>query len=279
MRPRSRWRILAGLAASLFLAAGDAFAADVSVVLVVDRTGAVDAIRQGVASPVQVLAELSIGSRLRLQDAATVTLLYMQTGDAFILRGPGESELRPDAPLFDAARMQRQRAGLGPARLPVENVALGGVVMRSGAPRPRYPEGRVTARPLQLAWRAIQSDAVFHVELRDAAGTVLFQQEVAGLSVALPSDLALGTRRPYTWSVSIAGKEARAIPARFEIVDTELQAVILGARPSATASFADRVIQGLWLEQIGAIGEARQQWETLAAERPGEAAVLARSRR
>jgi hypothetical protein len=49
--------------------------------------------------------------------------------------------------------------------------------------------------------------------------------------------------------------------------------------PDAGAAFSDRVVYGLWLEQAGALGEARQVWQALAEQRPDDDALVARARR
>ncbi len=49
-------------------------------------------------------------------------------------------------------------------------------------------------------------------------------------------------------------------------------------RPALGASISERTVYGLWLEHVGAMIEARVVWRELAAERPEEAALVARAR-
>ena len=270
------------LALALALAFAPALARAQSVALVVDRSGTVDVVVDaGAPASAQVLAALPAGTRVRMQGTSTITLLYLQTGDEYVLTGPGEAELRTGAPVFDAARMRRKAGTLGrPVRLPAENVTLAGVVMRSGGPRPLHPAGQVIAKPMQLAWSSLLNDARFRVELRDASGNVLMQERTTGLSLMLPTDLALAAGQRYTWSVALADSDApSAATATFEIADAELRSTASRMKPDASAPFSDRLVYGLWLEQAGATGEARQLWEQLARERPDEPVVMARSRR
>jgi len=281
---KSRRQLVAALTAglgSLILCLLPFAAAAQGVALVIDRTGAVSTANHGVVAAVPVLAALPAGARVQLQANSSVTLLYLQTGDEYTLTGPGECELKVGGPSFDATKMQRRAAEIGaPVRLRVDNLALGGVVMRSGNPRPLYPVGQVMVRPAQLAWSSLLSEARFRVELRDASGALLMQEQIDGLSLLFPPDIPLEAGQRYAWTVSLADNDlATAAISSFEMASVEVQTRALRLKPVDTASFAERVVYALWLEQAGAVGEARQFWEALARERPDEAAMLARSRR
>jgi hypothetical protein len=273
--------VLAAGWGSLILGLLPCVAAAQAVALVIDRTGAVLTTKQGVVTAVPVLAALPTGTRVQLQANSSVTLLYLRTGDEYTLTGPGECELKVGGPSFDATKMQRRATEIGaPVRLRVDNITLGGVVMRSGNPRPLYPVGQVMVRPAQLAWSSLLSEARFLVDLRDASGALLMHEQTAGLSLLFPPDIPLEAGQRYAWAVSLADDdEATATISSFEMASVEVQARALRLKPLDTAPFAERVVYALWLEQAGAVGEARQFWETLAKERPDEAAMLARSRR
>ena len=252
-----------------------------SVALVIDRTGVVSSARPGGTSAVAVLADLPVGARLQLQANSTLTLLYVRSGDEYTLTGPGECELKVEGPSFEASRMRRRATEIAvPVKIRVDNVTLGGVVMRSATPRPIFPIGLLTTRPDRLAWESLLSEARFRVDLHEVSGPSLLQDPVGGLSLPLPPDLALEPGKRYEWTVSLADSDnATPTLARFEMASAEMQAQALRLKPPETASFAQRVVYAIWLEQVGAVGEARQFWATLAKERPDEAAMLARSRR
>lgn len=253
-----------------------------SVALVTDRTGVVSTVQPGRTSVVAVLAELPVGARLQLQANSSLTLLYLQSGDEYTLTGPGECELKAAGPVFDAAKMRRRTTEIAsPVKIRVDNVTLGGVVMRSATPRPLFPVGLVLEHPDQLAWNSLLSEARFLVELRVASGPLLLEQPVVGLGLPLPPDLQLEAGKQYAWSVRLADSDdgTPATLAAFEMASDEMRTQALRRRPPPTATFGERVLYALWLEQVGAVGEARQWWATLAKERPDEAAMLARSRR
>ncbi len=234
--------------AALLLAMAPALVCAQDVALVVDRTGSVTTIKQGAPTSIQVLAALPVGTRIQLQGAATVTLLYLQSGDEYTLSGPGESELRAASPVFDAAKMRKRASAVGqPVQLRADKVIAAGVVMRSGGPRPLHPAGQVIARPTRLAWSSLLGDARFRVELRDAGGALLMQQQTTGLSLALPADLALLAGKRYEWSVAVAENDAAtAATSSFEMADAELRSTAIRMKPAETASFPDRVVYGLW---------------------------------
>jgi hypothetical protein len=258
-------------------------AAEVGVVLVVDRVGAVA--MAGTAAPraIATLAALPLGTRIRLEPGARITLLFVSTGDEYTVAGPGEALIdAAGVSTSDGATAQRRAAGTTrPIQLRSDAIAMGGVVMRSAGLRARHPAGLLTAPPTRIAWESLAVNARYRVELRDAAGTLLFSQSAQGTSLPFPDSVALQADERYTWSVALEGAAAPApsAGASFSLAPEAVRAESRQFAPPGTAAFSDRVVYGLWLEQIGATGEARQLWQRLLEERPDDDALSARARR
>jgi hypothetical protein len=124
-------------------------------------------------------------------------------------------------------------------------------------------------------------NARYRVELRDAAGAVLFTQSAQGLSLPFPDGIELHAEERYTWTVALDGGAVPApgASASFNLAPESLRDEARRLTPEASAAFADRLVYGLWLEQVGALGEARQLWRQLAELRPDDDALAARARR
>jgi hypothetical protein len=261
-----------------------AHAEDAAVVLVVDRVGEVAVAGTDAPRPVTTLAVLPVGTRMRLEPASRITLLYVASGDEYIVAGAGEA--RVDAigvSTTNGASAQRRPASSNakPVQLRSDAIAMGGVVMRSGGLRTRHPAGVLTAPPGRMTWESPAVNSRYRVELYNAGGTVLFSQTAQGLSLPFPDSVALHADERYTWSVSLDGGAAPApvASASFTLASGELRDKARHLSPDAGAAFSDRLVYGLWLEQVGALGEARQLWQQLAEERPYDEALLARARR
>ena len=96
-----------------------------------------------------------------------------------------------------------------------------------------------------------------------------------------PASLALKPQERYTWTVTVVGDSALALTsgASFTVAADDVRDEAKRVRPTDGAAFSDRLVYALWLEQVGAVGEARQMWQALADQRPDDDALTARARR
>lgn len=228
------------------------------------------------------LAELIPGTKLVLGAEATATVMYVVSGEEFLLKGPGE---------FTVTR-QGVKAVKGPApavRVPplkasttvlvqTSRTATASLRMRSAqAPRgdragPLYPvNARVATSQPVLRWSG-DAGATWTVVVSTAAGKEAYRGSAKGTSLRLPTRLAAG--ETYLWSVSAGGDTGEA---RFETLPADAIASADKAR-AAAKSFADRVLLAMFLQDLGAAHDSREVWAQLAAERPDipELAGLAR---
>jgi len=273
---------LALVATAAMALAGLRLAYAQSDVLVVDRIGEVSS-SSPAPQPVATLGTLPVGSRVQLSRGASLTLLYLGSGDEYTVTGPGDALLGAGGvSATGEAVVKRRVPAAGPSlQLRSDSVVMGGFVARSGGLRARAPEGVLTVPPARLVWESLAPRARYRVEIRDHAGVVLYAQSAAGLSLAFP-DLPLQPEQDYSWSVALEsadGATGRAATATFNLAPPGLRDDARRRAPVAGASFADQLLYALWLDDIGAQGEARLLWEALAQQRPGEQALLARARR
>lgn len=257
-------------------------AEDAGGVLVVDRAGQVAITGTDAPRAISTLSVLPLGTQMRLQPAAHITLLYIASGDEYTVTGGGAARIDAvGVSTTDGASAQRRLASDAKmVKLRSDAIAMGGVVMRNTRLRARYPVGVLTASPKNMSWESLAADARYSVELRDASGAVLFSRTVQGLSMAFPDGVDLRGEGRYTWTVSLDG--AVAVPvasASFTFAPQALRDEARDLSPDSGAPFADRLVYGLWLEQVGALGEARQLWQSLVEERPDDEALAARARR
>ena len=262
----------------LFLASLVVQAAD-PVAFVSDFRG--DVAMNGAGRP-PFLAELIPGTKLVLGAEATATVMYVVSGEEFLLKGPGD---------FTVTR-QGVKAVKGPApaiRVPplkasttvlvqTSRTATASLRMRSApAPRgdrsgPLYPvNAKIASAQPVLRW-AGDAGGTWTVVVSTAAGKEAFRGAAKGTTLRLPVRLAAG--ETFLWSVS-AGSESGE--ARFETLPADAIAAADKAR-AAAKSFADRVLLAMFLQDLGAAHDSREVWAQLAAERPDipELAGLAR---
>lgn len=272
--------MMPGLSAGL-LSFVPGLVAALPVAIVVDRVGQVEVVGTAATGSIALLSQLASGTRVRLGPSASLKLLYLANGEEVAVLGPGLAEVGPsDVAAREGATLQRRAPPAGERmHLKVGAVAMGGVVMR-GAVRARYPIGALTERPTGLVWEGLLSDSLYDVQIFDA-GVRVFSGQARGLRLAFPDELELVPGRRYEWTVAI-GSDANApgtTRANFELAPTGLRDEAKRLRPQESAPFSDYVKFALWLEQVGAFGEAAQSWKRLSDQRPDDDALYARAHR
>ena len=266
MKRTSRLATLAWLAI-----AGPAFAQGVA--FVTDLKGAVQA--EGAAPPA-LLSELAPGTKLKLPPDTALNVMFAATGREYMLKGPGEYEVRP--------REIAATKGLAPKARDTEwesservlagaaHAAAASVRMRSlgkpaaGAANDAFPAGGnvATLQPV-FRWNAATAGAADFEVLTEGRDTPVHQARAIQAGYKLPAKLEAD--RDYYWRATTHGDELGS--GRFHTLPAEALRTVDARRPGPKAGFSDRLMFALLLQDLGATQEARELWTALAKERPG----------
>lgn len=262
-------KILARALAPILVAlAGHAVA---QVAFVSDLKGAVQA--EGAPTPT-LLSELPSGARLRLSADATVSVMYAATGREFVLKGPGEYEVRDTeiAARSGAAPRTRNTEWRPDVRVlaSAAQSSAASVRMRSlSKPAEKstaiaFPaEGAVATLQPVFRWNgAAPANFEILTEGRDAP---IHQANAVGGPYKLP--VKLEPARDYYWRATLKDDELGS--GRFRTLSPEALQRVDARRPGPKAEFSDRLMFALLLQDVGATQEARELWTALARERPG----------
>lgn len=259
------------------LIAPAAFAAGVAVIT--DAAGRIEAETGGAA--LGVLAELEDGAKLRLAQGATATLLFLESGEEFRLKGAGRFLVGNKAPTaLQGPKPEKHKLSVGaipPVRVSPGALQQGAIVMRSVGPAAnvkllepvstRVPEDRPTFR-----WTPLPSAQAYRVQVIDSAGQTVAEFEQKGESGQLPESIRLKAGEAYSWIVEARLANGRRLSrtADFAVLDAEARTKLERLKPAAGAKFSDRVAYALMLERYEAFQLARAEWRKLHAERPNE---------
>jgi hypothetical protein len=74
------------------------------------------------------------------------------------------------------------------------------------------------ASPARFVWRRVPSATDYDLEVRNAAGDVVYATRTADTALVLPADRQLEPGKEYVWSVGVLledGRQPRSAPARF----------------------------------------------------------------
>jgi hypothetical protein len=229
-----------------------------------------------------LLAEVEPGARFALASGARLTLLVLETGEQFGLKGPGRFELRGSAvAVIEGAQPVKRMLpveGLQPLRVRPGEMAQATLVLRSirqnDTPKPSSPRNTrvIDTRP-SFRWAAAEGATGYRFALTDAAGQVIHEAQTTATEVSLPAGVELKEGVAYSWSVEAlpVGKRPRLAWSDFAVVSAAERSALTRLRPAEDAAFADRVAYALALDQCEAREAAQAQWRRLAAERPNDA--------
>jgi hypothetical protein len=222
-----------------------------------------------------VLSELSKGQRITVGRDAQLQVMYTASGKEFVLK-PGEYEVReteiatPSGALL-ASRTTEWRAS-NKVLAQVSQTSSASVRMRSIAkakvdtsPKLVYPtEGSVGTLQPQFRWSAadVNAPATLTV-LAPGQEKPVHQAKVTGLTYRMITKLKPDTQ--YAWTVSMNGAEVGM--GQFRTLSADAIRAIEKRRPADKAEFSDRLLFALYLQEMGAAQEAREQWARLSEER------------
>lgn len=228
-----------------------------------------------------ILAELGAGAQLELETGARVTIAHFASGRQFDLNGPGAFRLT-------AAGVESSGGGRVTARAPFS------AVYRDVRLRPaRVAQASISMRgsaddvPLQLIspvgtwllenrpafrWQPIAGVTSYRFQLTDNTGRILHEARTSEQSAPLPETVMLERGQTYAWQVDVTLPDGRVADGwtEFGIAGADRRERVEAARPGTGASFGDRVLFALLLDDAGLREAARSTWEELARERPAD---------
>ncbi len=246
--------------------------------MVTDLQGAV--VKSG-SGRLAILAELGVGAQLELEPGTRVTVAHFASARQFDIDGPGTVRLTAiGVESVDGGRITA-RAPLAAAyrdvRLRPARIAQASISMRGGAEdvplQLMSPVGTwILENEPVFRWRAIPGVAAYRFQLTDNIGRILYETGTSAASTALPEPIVLRPGQTYAWQVEALLPDGRTADGwtEFGIAGNDRRTRVEAARPLAGASFGDRVLFALLLEDTGLRQAAGALWDELALERPDE---------
>ncbi len=235
-----------------------------------------------------LMSELAKGQKVVVGKDGLVSVMFIQSGKEYALRGPGdytlgERDITSGSGMPPAARETPWRAS-GEVLVKVARTSSASIRMRSIAP-PRaatkpvleYPaDGSVASLQPVFRWHGADPNAAVEVGvwLVGQDGQPFPSAKVKGDTHRFSARLKPDTE--YAWTVSAGGRELGS--AKFRTLPAAAIAEAERRRPTERAEFSDRLMYALLLHELGAEQDAREAWGRLARERADlpELASLAR---
>jgi hypothetical protein len=239
---------------------------------------------------VAILTGLPPGAEVALESTARMVVVHTQNGRQFELIGPGAFR-------WAGGRMEIVRPGelrvresadaaFGDLRLRTGRIAQASISMRGAAAESKVELASPVSTwlleaPKSFRWRPVPGAAGYRFQLTDSNGKLLHEARTQATAVELPAGVALDPGRTYGWQVQADLAGGRAIDAwtEFGVAGPDLHARVDRARPRPDATFADRLLYALLLDELGVREESVRVWAQLARERPDDADLASRAQR
>ncbi|HZM44346.1 MAG TPA: hypothetical protein VFC14_05900 [Burkholderiales bacterium] len=236
---------------------------------------------RGGGGKLAILAELGAGAQLELEGSARVTVAHFASGRQFDLDGPGVFRLTAAGVESAGGGRVTARAPLAAAyrdvRLRPARVAQASISMRGNtgdaAVQLVSPVGTwLLERRPSFRWKTVAGVVSYRFELTDNTGRVLYETSTGEASVALPESVVLQSGQTYAWQVDARLPDGRVADGwtEFGIAGTDRRERVDSARPGKDASFGERVLFALLLDDAGLREAASTVWDGLARERPAD---------
>lgn len=232
-----------------------------------------------------LLTELARGQKLAVGKDSQVSVMYVTSGKEYVLRGPGEYEVK-DAEVSASsgaaptARGTEWRAS-NKVLVQVTQTSAASMRMRSIAPpkvmaadRLIYPtQGTVSSLQPVFRWASTSDKAEFSLSVV-GQDKPIHVGKASGNNYRVPGKLKPDTE--YFWIVSAGANEVGT--GKFRTLPAETVQKIEKRKPADKAEFSDRLLFALLLQEVGASQEAQEAYAKLSQERPDlpELAALAR---
>lgn len=272
------------LGAALLVASVSALANAQGIAFITDVKGDVSLDNTRAA----LMAELKKGARIACVRDCVVGVMFLQSGKEYTLKGPGDfvvGSTDVSAKIGPPPAVRDTPWKLKPATVAQVQTASASIRMRAvgaeAAPATAAlaPNGtRVASLTPQFRWRGVDATEMVRLEITASDPTRKYQSAatVAGHSYTLPASAILAADTEYHWTVTKGGNVIGK--ASFQTLPKAALEQLAKQAPAASASFSDRFLYALTLQDLKADQEAREAFAKLASERPDlkELAALAK---
>lgn len=283
--------VVRSLAAASLLWSAAVHAAD-GVAFLTDVKGEVKV--DGAPRPA-LMSELAKGQKIVLGKDATVAVMFIQSGEEVVLKGPGEFEVDKAGKAISKSGQSGQMAArktdwkiTSQALVKVSQTSSASIRMRSINPATGITDTKVgallypvrgsiaTLQPV-LSWQSTGASA-YDVALALASEPDKPIAAGKANSASHKFSTRLKPDTEYVWTVNAGGTELGR--GKFRTLGTDTIADVEKRKPADKAAFSDRLLYAIMLNDLGMTQDAQAHWAKLSAERADlpELAALGKSK-
>jgi len=251
--------------------------------MVTDVGGGVSTLENGKAKKVELLSYLEPNMTLQLDSKAHLSITFFSKPVEYRFTGPAKLTVEQDRILAGDGKAEAHTVSLQKSssakKFTVaqrESVTQAAFEMRAAGRPGLHLEDPVdtsliSGDALNFSWDGPRPVGGYQFSLYDNHSHLLQQASVTTKSWS-PSAGLLKAGNAYEWEIRVALENGEVLTARgnFNVADSATAASMQAQSPQADASFSDRVLYAVSLEDKGFKYDARRLWGELAKERPDD---------
>ena len=271
-----------GMIAVLWLALSAGVALAEPVAMVTDVQGGVTALDGGKTAKVELLSYLEPGAALQLEPRAHLTITFFSKPVEYRFVGPARLKVEQERIVSQdgkaeahAVSLQKSSAAKKFTVAQRESVTQAAFEMRGLRAGLRLDDPVDTrlldGEELAFRWEGPRPRDGYQLNLYKGHDRLLQQAVATGNTWAPPAGL-LKAGEVYEWEVRTALDNGEVLTARgsFSVADSAAAKSVKSQAPAAGATFSERVLYAVFLEQQGFRCDARKLWRELSRERPDD---------
>jgi hypothetical protein len=274
-----KFQLFAGVWLVSFFLAGATLAEPVA--MVTDVGGSVSTLEKGKTHKVDLLSYLEPGMTLQLDANAHLTVTYFSKPVEYHFTGPAKLTVEAERILSGNGKTEPHTISLQKSSTAKkfttaqrESVTQAAFEMRAGGrPGLRLEDPVDTSllggEAINFSWEGPRPAGGYQLSLYDSHDKLLHQTSVKSNSWP-PLTGLLKAGNTYEWEIRAVLENGEILTSRgnFNVTDSATAKSIQAQMPQASASFSERVLYAILLEEKGFKYDARVIWKELAKERP-----------
>lgn len=253
------------------------------VAMVTDVSGSVSTLENGKARKVLLLSYLEPGMTLQLDSSAHLSVTFFSKPVEYRFIGPAKLTVEQDKILAGDGKAETHTVSLqktsAAKKFTVaqrDNVTQAAFEMREGGrPGLRLDDpvdtSLINGDALAFGWDGPRPIGGYQLSLYGSHNQLLHQASLAS-NLWTPAAGLLKAGNAYEWEIRAVLENGEILTARgnFNVADNATAKSIHAQSPQAGASFSERVLYAVFLEEKGFKYDARILWKELAKERPDD---------
>lgn len=236
----------------------------------------------GAARPA-LMSEVAKGQKIVLGKDATLAVMFIQSGEEMVLKGPGEFDVDKSGKTINKSGQTGQIAARktdwkisSQALVKVSQTSSASIRMRSLNPGAAaatdtkvgallYPvRGSIASLQPVLTWQSTGANAYdVSLALASEPDKPIAAGKATGASHKFSTRLKPDTE--YQWTVNAGGTELGR--GKFRTLSADDIAAVEKKKPADKAAFSDRLLYAVMLNDLGVTQDAQTLWAKLASER------------